>query len=232
MTTPERDHTKADQHQGLYHKYNVSRVDGSDAPGRMHEGSEYFVLDLTHDIHAIDAVRAYAAACVWTHPQLATDLTLRWGEQQPPMTDWQLVPTEPTQSMIDAGVNSLENSLSVGIAGDFDKVYQDDPRCAYKAMLYAFKTSTQPAANKVAPITIEDAQAMGQKGAPPTESERLLFEAYMRGHCWYYTDTWMGTGYQDRLEYLEEQTLDPLAMQTRQLWAVWRDRAGLKGSEA
>ena len=83
--------------------------------------------------------------------------------------------------------------------------------------------------NLVEPValTVESAHAMGAKGAIPTESERQLFEAWMRGHCWGYSDTWTGSAYQDRPVYLEEKCCDPLAMQTRQLWAAWRDCAAL-----
>jgi len=57
MSSPER------RAQGLIGKFNVSRVDGSDAPGGRHEGCRYFVLDMTHDKHAIPALRAYAESC-------------------------------------------------------------------------------------------------------------------------------------------------------------------------
>lgn len=76
-------------------------------------------------------------------------------------------------------------------------------------------------------ITIEAAHTMGANGAAPTEAERLLFEAWMRGHCWDYADTWDGTRYQDHDVYIQDKRLDPLAMQTRRLWAAWRDRAAL-----
>jgi hypothetical protein len=82
-------------------------------------------------------------------------------------------------------------------------------------------------AAEVTVLTVESAHAMGAKGATPTESERELFEAWMRGHGWGYSDTWTGATYQDRDVYREEKCLDPLAMQTRQLWAAWRDRAAL-----
>ena len=44
---------------GLYAKYTVYRNDGRDQPGGDKEGAEYFVLDCTHDPHAIPAIRAY-----------------------------------------------------------------------------------------------------------------------------------------------------------------------------
>lgn len=59
---------------GLYHKYDVRRTDGSDAPGGKHEGCHHFVLDLTHDPHAIPALRAYAKSCRADYPNLARDL--------------------------------------------------------------------------------------------------------------------------------------------------------------
>lgn len=73
--------SKSDREQGLYQKYKVRRVDGSDAPGEKHHGSDYFVLDLTHDPFAKAALLAYARACSATHPQLAEDLMGRCGDE-------------------------------------------------------------------------------------------------------------------------------------------------------
>lgn len=78
-------------------------------------------------------------------------------------------------------------------------------------------------------ITEEQAHAMGAKGAPPTEAERLLFEAWMHGHCWAYPDTWNGVTYMDTAPWVAAKMPDPYAMQTRKLWAAWRDRAALAG---
>ena len=59
---------------GIYHKFNVSRTDGRDGKGNKHYQCFYFVLDLTHDPHAIPAIRAYAEACIAEYPELAQDL--------------------------------------------------------------------------------------------------------------------------------------------------------------
>lgn len=59
---------------GLYRKYDVHRTDGSDAPGGKHEQCCYFVLDLTHDKHALPALKAYAKSCSDEFPRLAADL--------------------------------------------------------------------------------------------------------------------------------------------------------------
>jgi hypothetical protein len=59
---------------GLYHKFNIERTDGKSKPGQKHDGCEYFVLDLTHDPHAVAAVRAYAEICKADYPLLADDL--------------------------------------------------------------------------------------------------------------------------------------------------------------
>lgn len=64
----------ADREKGLYQKYHVQRVDGSDAPGGRHDGCEYFVLDVTHDPHARRALIAYANSCQHEFPQLADDI--------------------------------------------------------------------------------------------------------------------------------------------------------------
>lgn len=59
---------------GVYNKYDLRRTDGRDQPGDKHEGCAYFVLDITHDPHAVPALRAYAESCRITHPQLAIDI--------------------------------------------------------------------------------------------------------------------------------------------------------------
>lgn len=78
---PERDPSKPAEQQGLFRKFAIRRVDGSDAPGGKHYGCRYFVLDLNHDAHAPAAMLAYAAACKTTHPQLAADIEAEFGEQ-------------------------------------------------------------------------------------------------------------------------------------------------------
>lgn len=60
--------------RGLYKKFRVERVDGTDAPGGKHDGCRYFVLDLTHDPYAMPAIRAYARAAAKYYPALAADL--------------------------------------------------------------------------------------------------------------------------------------------------------------
>ncbi len=63
-----------DKNRGLYGKFHIERTDGKSAPGEKHHGCDYFVLDLTHDPHAIPALRAYADACEADYPLLARDL--------------------------------------------------------------------------------------------------------------------------------------------------------------
>lgn len=66
------------------------------------------------------------------------------------------------------------------------------------------------------PKTLQAAFQMGAIGAPHNEQERLRFEAYMRGHCWAVGD-WNAEKccYED--------------IQTRVFFALWRDRAALRG---
>ena len=73
------DPSKTSAEQGLYRKFDVRRVDGSDQPGGKHDDSEYFVLDLKHDVHARAAIQAYAIACATTHPRHSVDLVARYG---------------------------------------------------------------------------------------------------------------------------------------------------------
>lgn len=58
----------------IHGKYRVERTDGSSEPGGKHHECVYFVLDVTHDEHAIAALRAYARACRADNPELAADL--------------------------------------------------------------------------------------------------------------------------------------------------------------
>lgn len=76
---PERDASVPAEQQGLFRKFDVRRVDGSDQPGGKHHGCRYFVLDVDHDPCARAALTAYAAACEATHPALAADLRTKWG---------------------------------------------------------------------------------------------------------------------------------------------------------
>lgn len=74
-----------DKTRGLYPdgKFVVQRKDGTDAPGGKHDGCEYFVLDLSHDQHAIPAVRAYAtSARRGGYELLANDLEALVGVAQ------------------------------------------------------------------------------------------------------------------------------------------------------
>lgn len=78
--------------------------------------------------------------------------------------------------------------------------------------------------------SIDDAYAMGAKGGPAVESERIAFEAWMRGHCWSMSATWNGSSYlgpEENGKYVCQE-----AIRTRQLWAAWRDRAALSSQKA
>ena len=60
-----------DKKKGLYQKYYVERK--NDATGK-HNQCFFFVLDLTHDAHAIPALIAYIESCKEDYPILAEDL--------------------------------------------------------------------------------------------------------------------------------------------------------------
>ena len=121
---------------------------------------------------------------------------------------WKLVPNEPTDMMIGAGLRHVDGMASMP--------------SAYRAMLAA---APQPPAQPTCP-SIDAAENMGGKGAPAVESERLAFEAWMRGHCWALCAEWSETkGYVGEFE--SKDYVCPRAMQTRGLWAAWRDRAAL-----
>jgi len=69
-------------------------------------------------------------------------------------------------------------------------------------------------ADDAQPVAITEAMAeeMGAGDSPHSEPERLLFEAYSKGHCWAVGE-WNGRYYVD--------------MSDRILFAYWRDRAAL-----
>lgn len=64
-----------DNTRGLYQKYHVVRVDENGQPKAGHEGRRYFVLDVNHDEHAIEALEAYAKSCAAEYPALSEDLS-------------------------------------------------------------------------------------------------------------------------------------------------------------
>jgi hypothetical protein len=66
--------TLRDNNRGLYHKYDVTRV--NDTTGK-HRECDYFVLDWRHDPYAVVAARAYAHACEAEFPVLARELRQR-----------------------------------------------------------------------------------------------------------------------------------------------------------
>ena len=92
--------------------------------------------------------------------------------------------------------------------------------CAMRrAMLAATPQAPQPVVD--AP-SVADSKAMGAKGGPSNEAERLAFEAWMHGHCWALCATWDGAGYRGDAE--QSGRYCPDAARTRGLWAAWRDR--------
>jgi hypothetical protein len=78
---PPFDPNKPRDEQGLYGKFLVRRVDGSDLPGGKHHGCKYFVLDVDHDKYAAAALGTYASQCEQEYPLLAKDLREKFGAQ-------------------------------------------------------------------------------------------------------------------------------------------------------
>lgn len=75
----------SDESRGVYHKFNVSRTDGSSEPGGKHAECFHFVLDCEHDPHAKVALMAYEDSCRTQYPALAEGLshivgTARFGK--------------------------------------------------------------------------------------------------------------------------------------------------------
>ena len=55
-------------------KFHIERTDGRDAEGEKHAACKYFVLDLSHDPFAVDAILAYVESCRENYPILADSL--------------------------------------------------------------------------------------------------------------------------------------------------------------
>jgi hypothetical protein len=62
------------QDQGIFNKFTVTRTDGRHVAGEKHADCEHFVLDITHDRHALPALIAYADSCKADYPQLSAEL--------------------------------------------------------------------------------------------------------------------------------------------------------------
>ena len=92
---PERDQAVPVEQQGVFRKFDVRRVDGSDQPGGKHHGCEYFVLDVDHDPHAKASLAAYAQSCRLTHPDLSADMKSRYGLDEACDTPGQTVRCSP-----------------------------------------------------------------------------------------------------------------------------------------
>lgn len=75
----ERDPFRTHEKQGLFRKYEVKRIDGTDQGSGKHAGCEYFVLDISHDRHARAALTAYALSALGTNCNLARDMAARYG---------------------------------------------------------------------------------------------------------------------------------------------------------
>mgnify|MGYP001568427043 CR=1 FL=1 len=60
--------------EGWHKKYDVRRTDGTDEPGGRHFGCVLFVLDLTHDMAARNAMRRYVQLVEMERPALAADI--------------------------------------------------------------------------------------------------------------------------------------------------------------
>ena len=68
-----------DRDKGLYNKFTIIRNDGQSEPEMKHHNCDYFVLDITHDKFAKNALIAYALACEGEYPQLARDIRSKFN---------------------------------------------------------------------------------------------------------------------------------------------------------
>lgn len=111
---------------------------------------------------------------------------------------------------------------SFGCVTDLKYRPSNIPESSYIPLYALPGAQTQPAPSVP---SVEAAEAMGEKGGPVVEAERIAFEAWMRGHCWNLCAEWTGTQYLSAFE--KDGMVDTRAMRTREIWAAWRDRAAL-----
>ena len=120
------------------------------------------------------------------------------------------------------------NDLLVGVEMDRHSLPDGDAKVAALGRAIA-RLRGEAQGEQQAPDT-ESAYAMGAKGGPANDAERLAFESWMRGHCWALCATWNGTGYVSDAEQAGDFCAH--ASNTRRLWAAWRDRAALSSTAA
>lgn len=88
--SPPSDDVERDQ-RGWHNKFRVARIDGEHKAGKKHDGCEYFVLDLTHDPHAVATVMLYGQHVYFRRPGLYRDIVARYPGAKlfiPPVWAW------------------------------------------------------------------------------------------------------------------------------------------------
>lgn len=130
---PERDQSRPAEQQGMFEKFRVQRLDGSDCGGGKHYGCRYFVLDLTHDQHAPAAMHAYAGSCAVSHPQLAADIFAEFG-----------APTKAAEGSI-AGDDRFNELVGAMLAEYFESDQHRIRLAAYiDSLIFASQVSGHP----------------------------------------------------------------------------------------
>lgn len=102
-----------DPPEGLYEKFVVTRTDGRSAEGEKHHQCRYFVIDLTHDLAAPAALRAYADVVEGRHPSFAADLRKEAGQREGPRESVEWMPDEPVgerdaPGLVDEAASALD----------------------------------------------------------------------------------------------------------------------------
>ena len=128
---PERDTTKPTEQQGMFRKFEVRRIDGSDRPSGKHHGCRYFVLDLDHDQHAAAAMAAYAQAARETHPTLSAELAAQYP------------PSSPTWLNHDAAISDPIFHEARGIMGTENYGQEEALRMAILHVISAYSGSLE-----------------------------------------------------------------------------------------
>lgn len=130
-----------------------------------------------------------------------------------------------TIQQLQAQVTALQAAASLPLdiielltAGDLEPILMRAEEETLRLQLYAARQVLVQAGAARTQLPGAEAEVaayrLGAVGAPHNETERLLFEAYLKGHCWACGDWDAAKGY-----YTDQST--------RIMFALWRDRAAL-----
>lgn len=121
---------------------------------------------------------------------------------------------EAQVTALQAAAQLPEDVVALIQSGELEWVLMAADKAPWQKTLEAARNTLAAALEAPSQAATDAAFRMGAVGAPHNETERLLFEAYLKGHCWDCGDWDAAKGY-----YTDQST--------RVMFAIWRDRAAL-----